>query len=71
MKARNFGSKVKWHYGVIIACVALAPLTYLVQLHDGRIWKRHVNHIVATAEDQLEKTPLGVHQDPQIIYDAD
>ena len=69
VKARNFGSKVKWHYGVIIGCVA--PLIYMVQLHDGRIWKRHVDHIVATAEDQLEKPPLGVHQDPQIIHDAD
>ena len=42
-----------------------------VQLHDERIWKRHVDHIVATTENQLEKPPLGEHQDLQIIHDAD
>ena len=69
VKARNFGSNVKWHYGVIIACVA--PLTYLVQLQDGRIWKRHVDHIVVTVDDQLEKPSISVHQDPQTVNDAD
>ena len=69
VKARNFGSNVKWHYGVIITCVA--PLTYLVQLQDGRIWKRHVDHIVVTADDQLEKPPISVYQDPQTVHEAD
>ena len=44
--AKNFTSNPKWLPGVVIAC--LAPLTNLVQLHDGRIWRRHIVHIIYT-----------------------
>ena len=44
--AKNFTSSPKWCSDKVIACVA--PLTYLVQLQDGRIWRRHVDHIVVT-----------------------
>ena len=57
--AKNFVSRPKWCSGMVIASVA--PLTHLVQLQDGRIWRRHVNHIVVT-ENQAENTSTRTKQ---------
>ena len=43
-------------------CYCVAPLTYLVQLQDGRIWRRHVDHIVVT-ESQAANTSRRAKQD--------
>ena len=40
----------------------MAPLTYLVQLQDGRIWRRHVDHIVVT-ENQTANASTRAKQD--------
>ena len=58
--AKNFTSSPKWCSGMVIACVA--PLTYLVQLQDGRIWRRHVDHIVMT-ENQAANASTRAKQD--------
>ena len=50
-----------WIPGIIIE--RLGPLSYLVMLEDGRIRKRHVDHIREVAEQTLNKetaTPLEV-----------
>ena len=39
----NFQGKQKWLAGVLEE--QLGPLTFRVWLEDGRLWKRHVNHI--------------------------
>ena len=58
--AKNFTSKPQWLPGVIVDCVA--PLSYSIQLHDGRIWIRHADHIVATQE-VVQESPEKVIQD--------
>ena len=41
--AKNFNSMPTWLPGIITAC--LSPLTYSIQLKDGRIWERYIDHI--------------------------
>ena len=41
--ARNCRSGAAWLPGVIVQ--QLGPLTYLVDVSEGRLWKRHVDHI--------------------------
>ena len=41
--ARNYRSGAAWLPGVIVQ--QLGPLTYLVDVSEGRLWKRHVDHI--------------------------
>lgn len=41
--AKNMGTGASWIPGVIAQ--QLGPLTYLVDLRDGRLWKRHVDHL--------------------------
>ena len=40
---KNFGSGPDWIPGKVAQ--KLGPLTYLVNVSGGRIWKRHVDHI--------------------------
>ena len=40
---KNFGSGPNWLCGTI--AMKCGPLTYLVNVTDGRVWKRHVDHI--------------------------
>ena len=44
---------------MVIASVA--SLTYLVQLQDSRIWRKHVDHVVVT-ENQVENTSTRTKQ---------
>ena len=41
--ARNYRSGAAWLPGGIVQ--QLGPLTYLVDVSEGRLWKRHVDHI--------------------------
>ena len=41
--ARNFSSGPDWLQGVVAK--RLGPLTYLVDVLDGRLWKRHIDHV--------------------------
>jgi hypothetical protein len=41
--AMNFGGTPKWMPGVLEE--KLGPLTFTVRLPDGRVWKRHIDHI--------------------------
>ena len=40
---RNFRGGEKWVPGVIVQ--QLGPLTYLIDVSQGRVWKRHVDHM--------------------------
>ena len=41
--AKNFGSGSVWIPGVIVE--QIGPLTYVINISDGRLWKHHVDHI--------------------------
>ena len=49
--ARNFSAGPK--PGIIQKCCG--PLSYIVELLDGRKWKRHVEHIVRRGKPEQEK----------------
>ena len=58
--ARNFLSQPKWMPGILVE--SRGPVTFLVELNDGRIWKRHIDHIKPRylsldKEDQTVKNP--------------
>ena len=40
---RNCGSGANWIAGVIVR--QELPVTYVVEVSDGRLWKRHVDHV--------------------------
>ena len=40
---RDFMGKDKWVCGSVVK--RLGPLTYVVKVMDGRVWKRHVDHL--------------------------
>jgi len=40
---RDFRGSTKWVPGVVVQSVG--PLTYMIQLDDKSLWKRHVDHI--------------------------
>ena len=56
---KNFIFNAKWLPGVVIDCVA--PLTYSVQLHDGRIWKRHIDRIILVDDATGVLQTKGIH----------
>ena len=41
--ARNLRPGVQWVAGVIVE--RLSPVTYLIQIDTGQLWKRHVDHL--------------------------
>ena len=48
--AYNFQGVPKWKQGVLEQ--RLGPLTFLVRLLDGRLWKRHQDHVKACYPDE-------------------
>ena len=40
---RNFRDGLRWISGMVAD--QLGPLTYLIQLPDGTLWRRHVDHV--------------------------
>ena len=50
--ARNFIGTTKWLPGVIEN--VLAPLTFRIKLKDGRIWRRHRDHIKLRYTDETD-----------------
>ena len=41
--AKNFRAGESWIPGIVVQ--KLGPVTYLVDVSEGRFWKRHVNHL--------------------------
>ena len=50
--ALNFQGKPKWMPTVIES--QLGPLTFTVRLSDGRMWKRHQDHLRERRHDETE-----------------
>lgn len=66
--AKNMGTGASWIPGVIAQ--QLGPLTYLVDLRDGQLWKRHVDHLkdcpgAESAPDSENKLSTEFDKSPQ------
>lgn len=60
--ARNFGQASKWVPGVVRQ--SNSPTTHEVELKDGRIWRRHQDHLIQRSCDHPSAIPSAV---PEII----
>eukprot|EP00731_Ephydatia_muelleri_P034546 Em0065g7a len=61
--SRNLRNGPDWVPGVIVE--RLGPLTYLVQVSSGAFWKRHVDQLITSVDDQV-KMP-GESGDPLLL----
>ena len=48
--ARNFRPGSKWIPGTVTDC--LSPTSYQVKVHEGMIWRRHIDHLQHIAQDE-------------------
>ena len=67
--ARNFRHGMPWTPAVVVR--RLGPVSYLVRLSTGQLWRRHVDHlrscdILPTGSD----VPLGVESDWSVVSDS-
>ena len=68
--ARNFRAGDPWIPGVIVR--QLGPLTFLVDVSDGRFWKRHIDHLKNRLPHPIENETHPVpsagfhHEEPSI-----
>ena len=46
--ARAFSSSTRWLPGVVTR--QIGPLTYLIQLTDGTVWRRHIDQLRARGD---------------------
>ena len=64
--AKNFNSMPTWLPGIVTAC--LSPLTYSIQLKDGRVWKRHIDHIQQNDESEKQNPVPEVVKPEDWLY---
>ena len=72
--ARNFGPGQKWLPGTIVA--TSGPMSYRVLLEDGRVWRRHQDHMKQRWEKQVSGqetdspiTSLVLIPEPDVVND--
>ena len=51
---RNLRDGPRWLQGTVIE--RKGPLSYLVQLASGTVWRRHVDHMLESVDSPLEET---------------
>ena len=61
--ARDFRGSTKWVPGVVVQCTG--PLTYMIQLDDKSLWKRHVDHLQSRVETQPNPSTLTATDDSE------
>ena len=61
--ARDFCGSTKWLPGVVVQCIG--PLTYMIQLNDKSLWKRHINHLQNRVESQVSVNTSAVTGTPE------
>ena len=73
---RNFGPGQKWLPGTIVATTG--PVSYCVLLEDGRVWRRHQDHmrqrwekLVSSRETESPITPLVPIFEPYVVVNDD
>lgn len=65
---KNFSVGPKWLPGVVMQVTG--PLSYMIRLSDGRLLKRHVDHVLPRASEQGRpetETPTNDEADPCVI----
>ena len=65
----NFREDNSWIRGKIVD--KLGPVSYLVQCHDGAMWRRHIDHIQRTAITQQLGDSTSANQDSDETFMAD
>jgi len=58
--ARNLRDGPRWVLGTIVE--RRGPLSYLVQVADGVIWRRHVDHLLETTDSPQEEAESEGHR---------
>ena len=61
--ARDFRGSSKWLPGVVMQCTG--PLTYMIQLNDKSLWKRHIDHLQKRVESQASVNAPAVTDIPE------
>nr|XP_029714159.1 uncharacterized protein LOC109408875 [Aedes albopictus] len=64
VRVRDFLSKDKWKFGRIAE--KLGKLRYAVRIDDGRIWERHIDHIVGVGAD-LQDVSVDTPREEEFI----
>ena len=68
--ARNFRPGRKYLPGVVVQ--RLGPLTFLVEVKDGLMWRRHVDHLKPLQESpSTESTSFSNEAEPDGAVDDD
>ena len=57
---RDFHGTDKWRSGIVIEC--LGPVSYMVEVQDGSVHKRHVDHIHDRVDNSSVPTSLSTTQ---------
>ena len=58
--ARNFSQGPKWVPGIL--CESNGPIAFEVELEDGRMWRRHQDHLIQRASDPPSPTQSEVSE---------
>ena len=61
--ARNFARGSKWLPGQIV--VKRGPLSFTIKLNDGRMWNRHIDHVVTGNHGNAQ----NLHNQPEPDFD--
>ena len=68
--ARNFRPGREYLPGVVVQ--RLGPLTFLVEVKDGLLWRRHVDHLKPLQESpSTESTSFSNEAEPEEAVDDD
>ena len=60
----NLRDGPRWLQGTVIE--RKGPLSYLVQLASGTVWKRHVDHMLESVDSPLEETATPESITPEL-----
>ena len=67
---RNLQSKLPWLPGRVIQ--TLGPVSVLIKLEDGRVWKRHIDHVkVASSEEEYSDIQASAGSDASFESDEE
>ena len=63
---RNFRDGPRWMKGIIAECVG--PVLYRVQMSDGAVWRKHVDHIRGGKDNTQENTCPTTRMDQSSFF---
>ena len=69
---RNYRAGPKWLPAVVVECKG--PLSYVVQLESGMLWRRHIDQLHVSGNCTTDKGDVNtpeLNQEPLLIDDGD